>query len=101
MFSGLVQSGYVARACLCAAHKKHAESLINRMEHEYSCLATQHVTPQAINQIHVFFFSLATEKNHHEFELLNSFFLIMIIVIFNIHTREIKLLKTDLPQLLN
>lgn len=62
MFPVLVESGYVAGACLCAAHKKHAESLINRMEHEYSCLDTQHVTPEAINQLHGFFFSLATES---------------------------------------
>lgn len=62
MFSGLVQSGYVARACLCAAHKKHAESLINRMEHEYSCLDTQHVTPEVINQLHVYLFFLLQQK---------------------------------------
>lgn len=73
MFPGLVESGYVAGACLCAAHKKHAESLINRMEHEYSCLDTQHVTPEAINQRHVFFsLSLATESLLFLFFVLNN-----------------------------
>ncbi len=81
----------VTRAYLCAAHKKHAESLINRMEHEYSCLDTQHVTPEAINQIHVLFFVFSCNRNR-------SLFIIMLFVIFNIHTREIKRLQTDLPQ---
>lgn len=82
MFPGLVESGYVAGACLCAAHKKHAESLINRMEHEYSCLDTQHVTPEAINQLHVFFFSLSQHKVF--------FFLKIMRIIINIHNMKIK-----------
>lgn len=59
------RSGWVwicCRGLFMCYHKKHAESLINRMEHEYSCLDTQHVTPEAINQLHVFFFFFATES---------------------------------------
>lgn len=75
-------SGRVAGAHLCAAHKKHAESLINRMEHGCSCLDTQHVTPEAINSL--------TQFSMSPFLVTIAVIIIIIIIIDKIYILEIK-----------